>query len=341
MRGDAEGGFTWWYCDLVDDNGNGLVVILALGLPFLPDYASKARRGEAPAARTRPSVFVSTMRAGRLGFWALHEVDPDDVVWRTDEVRLGASGLSVRIHNGEVRVTGAFSGRLPGCDWHATLDVTGPLRQASEGEPTRATHEWSILTAVARGSATLRTGTESMRIEGRAYFDRNAGDTSLDGLECASWTWGRLAFPDHERVWYLATDPEGQTHSLDLTVMADGTTRIERGRVRMRGLRFSNWRLPYPSTVELGSDLSVAMPRPADDSPFYGRYQVGAQLGNQAARGFAEVCVPGRIDRAWFRPLLRMTIARDDGRNSVWLPLFGGTTQGRLARLARSMAGAA
>ena len=340
-RGDAPGGFAWWYCDLIDESGNGIVVIVSLGLPFLPGYASLARRGTAPPARMRPSVFVSATRRGRLAFWALHEVDAEEVVWTPHEARFGANGLSVRISDGRVHVDGTFEGRLPGCDWSASLQVDGPLRQSSGGEPSSAEHEWTILTAVAAGRATLRSGSEVMHVRGRAYFDRNAGDGSLDSLQCASWTWGRLAFPDRERIWYLATDLEGQAHSMALTVHADGRTEVDRGRVHMRGLRHGTWRLPYPAVVEVAPDLTVAMPRPADDSPFYARYVVGAEHDGAVARGFAEVCVPSRIDQAWSRPLVRMTVARDDGRNSMWLPFFGGPVQGRLSRLARTLAGVA
>lgn len=339
-RGDAPGGFAWWYCDLVDDDGNGVIAILSLGLPFLPGYASLARRSEAPAARLRPSVFLSAVRNHRLCFWALHEVEPSDVVWEADRVRLGGSGLDVRIEGGQVYMQAALQGQLPGCAWHAELDVIGPLRQPSGPEPSQAAHEWTILTAVARGTASLTARSEHLAVEGRAYFDRNAGDASLDGLDCASWTWGRLAFPAAERVWYLATDTEGRHHSLAMTVHADGRSELVRGIVEARGQRRGRWGMPYPAEIAVGDSLAVRMPRPIDDSPFYARYVVQGECDGQPGLGFAEACVPSRIDQAWFRPLLRMTVARDQGRNSVWLPLFGGPLRGRYARLARSLTGA-
>ena len=37
---DVAGGFAWWYLDLVDERGDGLVLIWSFGLPFLPGYAA-------------------------------------------------------------------------------------------------------------------------------------------------------------------------------------------------------------------------------------------------------------------------------------------------------------
>ena len=341
-RGAARGGFAWWYVDLVDEQGNGLVAIISLGLPFLPGYASLARVGQAPPAHQRPSVFVSVLRDHRLAFWALHEVDPAEVVWESDRARLGACTLRVSRHHGQLRLRADLSGHLPGCPWQADLEVTGPMRQASgPHEPSTDAHEWTILTACARGEASLRAGAETFDVSGRAYFDRNAGDASLEGLECASWTWGRLAFPRAERVWYLATDPEGHTRSLSMTVHDDGRSELVQDAVQVSGVRRGRWRLPYPAQVAVDDALTVTMPRPVDDSPFYARFLVRGERDGELGHGFAEACVPSRIDQAWFRPLVRMTVAREQGPNSLWLPLFGGPLRGRFARLARSFAGAA
>lgn len=332
-RAEAEGGFTWWYVDLVDARGDGLVVIVALGLPFLPGYASAAREGRAPRAVERPSVCVAHVQGGRLAFWALHETDPARVVWGPKRALLGDNTFLVGVDGG-ASVRAALGGELPGARWSLVLEVDGPLRRSAPGEPDRAEHEWSVLTAVARGRARLVVDGVETVIEGRAYVDRNAGSGSLEALDVARWSWGRLAFPGRERIWYEATDRAGEHRSMALTVARDGTTLLVRGGVRTSGRRFGVWGLPAPARVEAG-DLRVSFPAALDDSPFYARYRVDAEERGQVGRGFAEVCVPSRIDSAWFRPLLSMTVCRDHQReaNSFWLPLFGGPRQGRLQRL--------
>jgi carotenoid 1,2-hydratase len=340
-RADAPGGFTWWYADLVDGDGNGAVAIFALGLPFLPGYASAARAGSAPPARQRPSVFFTAVRGGRPWFWALHETDPADVVWEADRVRFGASTLEVRLDGGRAQWTAELAGALPGCPWRAQVEVEGPLRRATRGEPAAAPHEWTVLSAVARGRASIRAGGDALRIDGRAYLDRNTGDRwldGLDGLDVADWTWGRVALPGRERVWYVATSRDGAVHARALTVEADGRSSVAPGGAEVVGWRHTAWGLRVPTAVTVRGDdpaLTVTLRAPIDDSPFYARFLVEAEEAGERGRGFAEVCRPDRIDAAWFRPLLRMTVCSDHRPrdNSVWLPLFGGTRAGRLQRL--------
>jgi carotenoid 1,2-hydratase len=334
-RADAPGGFSWWYADLVDDAGNGAVVILALGLPFLPGYASAARAGRAPPARQRPSVFLAVVRGGRPWFWALHETNPADVVWEPGQVRFGASTLEVTLSEGRARWVADLAGVLPGCPWRAELEIEGPLRQPSSGEAAAAEHEWTVLSAVARGALSVRAGGQEVRVDGRAYLDRNTGDRSLEALGVAHWTWGRVALPGRERVWYVATGGDGAVHSRTLTIEADGRSVVVPGGADVIGWRHTAWGLRVPTAVAVGPGLTVSLRAPIDDSPFYARFLVEAREDGESGRGFAEVCRADRIDVAWFRPLLRMTVCSDHRprANSVWLPLFGGTRAGRLQRL--------
>jgi hypothetical protein len=279
-------------------------------------------------------VFFSAIRGGVPWFWALHETDPDPVVWDADRVRLGGSSLEVRVEGGRVRWVAALAGALPGCPWRAEIEVEGPLRRPSPGEPAAAPHEWTILSAVARGSVSVQAGGDALTFQGRAYLDRNAGDRWFDALDVADWTWGRVALPGRELVWYVARGHDGQVHPRAVTVDAAGRTRVS-DRAEIVGWRHTAWGLRVPTAVAVGPGLTVTLPAPIDDSPFYARFLVQAREGGDVGRGFAEVCRPDRIDQAWFRPLLRMTVCSDHRprANSMWLPLFGGTRSGRLRRL--------
>lgn len=332
-RSQAAGGFAWWYVDLVDDHGDGMVFIVGLGLPFLPGYASSARAGRAPPAAERPSVCVAHVRGGRLAFWALHERDPRRLEWSPGRAVMGDDHLDVRVEGGRLRLSARLSGALPGSPWSAELDVDGPLRRPSPGEPPEAKHEWTVMTAVARGRATLTAGGESVTLEGRAYVDRNGGDGALDSFGLAWWTWGRLAFPGRERIWYSARDTSGSERSMALTIAANGVTTVEREGVRCEGARYGRWGLARPAAVQVDDGLRVSLPGPIDDSPFYARLRIDAEESGQTGRGFAEVCRTDRIDAAWFRPLVAMTICHDHRPDSMWLPLFGGPQTGRFGRL--------
>ncbi len=333
-RSAARGGFAWWYVDLVDERGDGMVFVVGLGLPFLPGYTSAARAGRAPPAGERPSLSVAHVRDGKLAFWALHERDPARMHWSPGRVRFDTDELEVRLEGDRVRLLASLSGRLPGAPWSAALEVDGPLRRPTADEPVEAPHEWTVLSAVARGRATLRAAGETTTIEGRAYLDRNGGDDALEAYGLRAWTWGRLAFPDRERIWYAARDAEGVSRSLSLEVDADGVSRVSRDGVSLEGLRLGRWGLPRPAAVRVDEHLRVSLPAPIDDSPFYARLRVDADLRGERGRGFAEVCRTDRIDAAWFRPLVAMTVGHDHpSANSVWLPLFGGPQRGGVGRL--------
>ena len=68
------GGFGWWYADIVDADGNGVVVIAAEGLPFLPGIASSARAGRPVLPTSRPSLLVAVYEQGICTFYGLREL---------------------------------------------------------------------------------------------------------------------------------------------------------------------------------------------------------------------------------------------------------------------------
>ena len=68
---DVPGGFLWWYVDLVDDHGDGLVLIASFGLPFLPGLLDAARRGAPLAPRERPALSLALYRGGKTSFYVL------------------------------------------------------------------------------------------------------------------------------------------------------------------------------------------------------------------------------------------------------------------------------
>jgi hypothetical protein len=71
------GGFTWFYVDLVDEQGRGATLIWSWGLPFLPGYAKAARAGHPQLPIERPSVNLVVYEGGREIFYLLSELPPE------------------------------------------------------------------------------------------------------------------------------------------------------------------------------------------------------------------------------------------------------------------------
>jgi hypothetical protein len=348
---EAPGGFAWWYADMVDDDGNGLVLIWSFGLPFLPGYASAARRGDAPEAGERPSLNLATYREGELDFYLLQEFDPADVNWSSDgqSWTFGRNQLSSRIVEGRRRLVAELDTDVPGSDapLTGTIQIHGKPRKPFGGE-TEANglpeHDWTPLTVLADGQADLTfPNGETWQCRGRAYHDRNGGNVPLHDVGIDHWIWGRAPLDDRELIYYLLWEaPDDDPTAIGLEIAADGATTLHesldvtcRGRARnMGGLHW--WR-----ELQLGIDgqpwLDVSHRWVVDSGPFYMRYLTRATTPDGAtATGVGELCEPARIDLGRHRPLVRMRVHRPTGRNSVWLPLFSGPRSDRVARLLRS-----
>ncbi len=135
---DKPGSFAWWYLDLVQPNGDGLVLIWAFGLPFLPDEG---------LARERPSLALSIYRGGQPDFVLLSELESSGfgpARWEMgdslfeEHVEAGQRHLHIRLRVPTPR------GLLEG-----EIEATGPvLRGGGEG----GVHGWSPLMGLLPGS---------------------------------------------------------------------------------------------------------------------------------------------------------------------------------------------
>ncbi len=363
---DAPGGFAWWYAEVGDDAGNGMVLIWSFGLPFLPGYQAAALRGEAPAARARPSLNVAAYQRGESVCYVLREFDADEAGWDIDAEgetwRFGSSRLQMRRpEKGPLQLEAtldlpiAGGGRL-----QATLRLAGPVGrwesapqgiqrpEASAGKPAddAPAHRWTPMCGAAFATARLRCGSLRMAISGRAYHDRNAAPWPLAALGIGRWLWGRAALADRDRVFYALwpddDDAEREPVVLGYELHADG--RLDEIRdlaLVTHGPHRTRWRMPSAEGFSLQDSsgapfLTLRARHAVDDGPFYLRRLCDAQVGERpVGHGTFEVIVPQRIDRALHRPLVRMRVGRHDGADSFWLPLFEGAKFDRLRRLLR------
>ncbi|MCB9759054.1 MAG: hypothetical protein H6739_04375 [Alphaproteobacteria bacterium] len=346
---DAPGGFAWWYVDLVDDQGSGLVLIWSFGLPFLPGYAGAAREGHAQAPRSRPSINLALYTRGRPDCYVLQEYAPDQVVWEpgTERCVFGDSVLETAERDGIREVRADLVLPLPGTDTplEARLLAAGPACRAGGplpgfGGADRA-HAWTPLLTACTGSASLRVGnTWATRLEGRLYHDRNGSARPLHDLGIDHWIWGRVAAPDGERVVYLVWGHgEDTPAAAGFEVDADGGLRqvpeleveLEGPRRHLYGMR--DWRaLTLNSAGAPWLRLSTA--HLLDNGPFYLRYLLDAELPDRTrCRGIGEAVRPDRVDLVNLRPFVRMRVHRLRGLNEPLLPLFTGPRRGRLGRL--------
>ncbi len=339
---EVPGAFLWWYVDLINEAGDGLVAIWSYGLPFLPGIASAARRGAPRPPGERPSLNVVIYRAGQPVCYLLQEYAPDEVSWEAGRWRFGHNLITQRVEDHQVHLDLTLDCALAGTKerLRGSVQVSGVARVScgDEAHDTRGAHDWSPLMGPASGVVDLRAGQAHYKFEGRAYHDRNSGEAPLHALGFEDWIWGRLAFEGEEILYYILWPRGGGApEALGVRIDASGRTTLVRGLdVRLSSPAWSPMGMRWHERVELFDEgalwLDARVTQTLDMGPFYQRFQLEATRQGAGAVGIGEACLPDRIDLAAHRPLVQMRIGRPR-RSSIWLPLFCGPRQGRVTRL--------
>jgi hypothetical protein len=339
----APGGFAWWYVDLFDASGNGLVCIWSYGLPFLPGYLSSRRAGRGTPAGSRPSVNLAVYRDGVQAAYTLLELPPERARWSPTEWTFGDSRFR--------RDGGALHAEVdlpvPGTDARLTgeFHVQGPIVQAHGLAQDDPTHAWTPLLGPSSSSVSLSVGGETLlETTGTGYHDRNGSKVPMDGLGLDHWIWSRQILGDELVITYLNFPDDGSApYHVVVRVDAHGRLHTVPVELELGKQRRGTFGMPWWDSAVLHGlpegPLSLTFTRPFDDGPFYLRTWTDASFGPHRARGIAELCRPHRIDLGWQRPLVKMCVQHETHRNSIWLPLFTGPHDSSVRRLFRHWTG--
>lgn len=354
---DQPSGFMWWYAEIMDAQRNGLVLIWSFGLPFLPGYMSSARTASPQTPRSRPSLNLAIYTHGKPTFYMLREFDPAHVSWNGhDQWQFGASTITARPDNARPDNTHTKTLDIvldcpldQGRDHiRGHVQITGTIPQhLSASPPAQSPHLWTPLLLPAHGTANLQLdNNKTFKIQGRAYHDRNHSPCHLEALGIQTWLWGRASWPDVERIFYVLwssqqaertppacvgfeVDSAGYMRSVPLTVDLPAPNKTLYG--------MPHW----PDLMLLSSDgqpwMRIQQDQRVDHGPFYLRHFTTNRAPSHLApaHGTCETIVPSRIDLAIHRPLVKMRVSAEQRPNSVWLPLFEGSSEGRASRLLR------
>ncbi len=347
---ECPGGFAWWYVDILDHEGNGLVLIWSFGLPFLPGYLAAARDGAPELPAQRPSLNLALYRRGRLAYYQLQEYAPDSCSWDGEEQRFGRSVLRSSVRDGQRVMEAEICCDVPGGSetLQGVVRLEGPARRGTdEATPsTLHTHDWSPLVGPARGQARFNLdGSSYFRLDGRGYHDRNGSASPFDRLNIHHWIWGRAPFEDREVIFYLLWPRGGgppELHGLEIDER--GFTYRSRLEARLSRKRRAVFGMPFWREVELRREgspwLRVSLDNNVDDGPFYLRFSGRAEdRRGDTAPACVELVRPDRVDIGYQRPFVRMRVDQTAGSNSVLMPLFAGPGGGSLWRLARRLGG--
>lgn len=330
---NASGGFLWWYADLRTIEGDGLVLVWSLGLPFLP--------GSRLAGPPRPALHLATYRKGRPYQYLLQEFSQDQVQFdlETGSATFDNTRLYLEERAGLVHLHAALDLALPGTSarWRGQIDIQGP-KTTSPKTSVHSPHKWQPLSVRATGTAQLRSTTTLFDIEGSAYVDHNVSAEALTNQSIRRWHWGRLTNQRGTLIYYFL---EGQENE-ELLVLAEHERELcpLNAQITFEGITPTLFGAA-PRRLRLETELglfTITLKSLVDNGPFYKRFLSEATgPTGEISYGVSELVLPLRIDIPWQRTFIRMKTHRPGSSNSFWLPLFVGAEGSPTRRLLQSI----
>jgi carotenoid 1,2-hydratase len=198
-------------------------------------------------------------------------------------------------------------------EWTAPLPsrIRGIVRVHPAALATRAfalddagAHRWRPIAPIARVAVELDR--PALRWRGAGYLDSNSGDAPLADA-FAGWNWSRASAPYGATVLYDVVRRDGGQHSLALRFDADGeASAFEPPPVAP--LPRTRWRVARATRTEVGSRATVV--RTLEDTPFYARSIVRAQLDGAPATAVHESLSLDRFRQPWVQALLPFRMPR-------------------------------
>lgn len=275
-------------------------MIAFVGSVFSPYYAWSRQKD--PHAHCALNV---ALYGGRTARWAMTERTGRRVLRQPDRFTIGPSRLDwedgrLTIHVDET--CAPIPRRLRGTIEVRTRHVSEAVHELDD----RGRHAWRPIDPGAEVSVQFREPGVSW--SGRGYLDMNWGTEPLEA-GFRFWDWSRFDLGDGEAaVLYRTVHRHGEGRQLALHFDADGQSRpfAPSDAGHLPPTRY--WRVRRPVLAEGGG--SVGLVRTFEDTPFYSRSEVTADLFGARRRGVHESFDGDRLRRNIVRALLPVRMPR-------------------------------
>lgn len=349
--------FSWWYIDVLNEQGDGCVCIFSQGLPFLP--ASSTPKCD------RYAVNVVIYKNGKEAFYLLQEFPKSEVrfekseshplsIIRKETWRIGGHTFHRHIKDGVVHCavelcSSVFLSTGQSDDPHSVkgkIQISGPLISNLDTVGyVDSPHQWIPMTTHCTAEVSLEIEQGEMSFSGCAYHDSNISVQSLEDLSIDYWWWARASFEDKTWLVYLVegvNSSELVTRSGDpvwmvASVSAQGeweqhhvrSINVHTKRQSLYGLTMP---LKWQILLESGGSIQIEKVAGLDDSPFYQRVQIQMTCDGEKGLGFMEHVVPTKLNIPWQQPFIRMKTHFQNTPGSFFSPLFTGPSSTRWSR---------
>ena len=263
---------------------------------FSPYYAAARRRG---AADPHDHCALNVALYGRRARWTMTErgagalvrdaamlrIGPSHLAWSGDTLRLRLDEIAVPLParvRGEVRFHPAA---LPGRAF--ALDAAGR-------------HVWTPLAPLGRVEVALDR--PALRWSGTGYLDANHGAAPLE-RDFLRWDWSCARLRDGAAVLYDTEPRAGAARTLALRFDARGNCESFAPPPRTN-LPRTRWRIARGTRGPARLDTAL------EDTPFYARTLIHAQLLGEDAPAMHETLSLDRFRRSWVQALLPFRMPR-------------------------------
>lgn len=268
-----------------------------LGHPFSPYYAAARKRAAADPLE-HVAMNVALYRRDRKK-WALTErrspfrsgdalaIGSSSMQWRGDALRVQIDERTCPLPS---RLRGAIT-------LHPEAPTGAPRTLDGAGA-----HLWWPIAPRSRVEVVFEQ--PQLRFSGNAYLDSNTGDGPLEEA-FRSWSWSRLSSRDRTLVSYHVERRDGSRGTTDLLFGGD-VRELPPGEAQ--ALPRSRWGLPR--TAHGPSGAHIELERTLEDTPFYSRAQLRAELAGESFEGVHEGLDLDRFERPWVQALIPFRMRR-------------------------------
>lgn len=278
----ARSGYAWWYVDALSDDGqHALTLIAFIGSVFSPYYARANRRTPGGADPEDYVAINLALYGPRRTLWAMTERRRRTLQRDPHRLGIGPSRLNWTGNTLTAQIN----------------ELTNPIPQPLRGTITlhpkalestiysldaHGAHRWQPIAPCARIHVAFEK--PALTWDGDAYFDRNDGDAPM-GTAFSTWNWSRAQTRHGTRIFYHAHRLDGGFTDLSLQFAgAGGVTAITPP--PPAPLPMTWWRIARETRSDAGTDAQLI--RNFEDTPFYARARIAAQIDGETINGVHE-----------------------------------------------------
>ncbi|MEL6299928.1 MAG: carotenoid 1,2-hydratase [Pseudomonadota bacterium] len=298
------GGYAWWYCDAISDDGKyGLTIIAFIGSVFSPYYAWSGRKDPVDHSAINVALYgPGGPKRWSSNRWSMTERRKGTVEVDEQNLRVGPSALSWDGNELVIDIN-EISAPVP-------LPIKGKVRVVPDAVTRQifaldgdGHHRWWPIAPSARVEVALDA--PALNWSGKGYFDTNDGEIPLED-SFVKWDWSRASLKSGAAVLYDVTRMDGERMSLALKFDGKGDVEAFTPPPAVR-LPTTLWQVERQTQAD---NRNARVVRTMEDTPFYARTVLDTHVLGERCEAVHESLSLQRFKSNWVKVLLPFRMPR-------------------------------